>query len=197
MAVILMPDGGIKTLFHKALGAALETLRAKDKYGWLDGEFAKIRQLQADNRGAVGEDFVVALLTAAGKKVKHTARTDPQNKQWDIVADGIRLEVKLATMGASSATFQHEHLEKDRQYDGIIFVDVAPDDIYIICVAKCDIDWSKLHRRRHGIEYKWDWTLSKIRGNKMTTLADFIAAYDKMARRITSAKGYRRPPEEI
>lgn len=187
----------IKTLFDNALGAALESLRAKDKHGWLDGKFAKIRHLQADNRGAVGEVFVVALLTAIGKKVKHTKRTDPQNKQWDIVADGIRLEVKLATIGASSTTFQHEHLEKERQYDGIIFVDVAPNDIYITCVAKRDIDWSKLHRRRHGIEYKWTFSLSKIKGNKMTTLADFAAAYDKMVARITSAKQYRRPPEDI
>ena len=187
----------IKTIFHKALKAALETMRAKDKYGWLDGEFAKIRQLQADSRGAAGEDFVVALLTAAGKKIQHTGRTDPQNKQWDIVADGIRLEVKLATMGASNPTFQHEHLEKDRQYDGIVFVDIAPDDIYITCVAKCDMDWSKLHRRRHGIEYKWDWSRSAIQNNKMTTLADFVAAYDKMVERITTAKGYRRPPNEI
>ncbi len=192
-----MNDQNIKPVLHRALRDALEVLRGKDKHGWLGGEFIEIRRMQADNRGSVGEDFVVALLQMLGKTVTHTGRTDPQNKQWDIVADGIRLEVKLATLGANTPTFQHENLEKDRQYDGIVFVDVAPNDIYITCVAKCDIEWNKLHRRRHGIHYKMDWTLSKIKENKMETLGDFSAAYEKMAQRIISAKEYRRPADEI
>ncbi|MBE8233316.1 MAG: hypothetical protein HAW67_06225 [Endozoicomonadaceae bacterium] len=64
----------------------LQDMHKRDKHGWLDGKFKGIRTLQPDNRGDVGELFIVHLLKSIGKKVKHTSATDPQFKQWDIVA---------------------------------------------------------------------------------------------------------------
>ncbi len=169
----------------------------KDKYGWAKGLYKEMRELQTDTRGDVGEDFIAELLRQLGRDVRHTRRTDSQKKQWDIICDGVKLEVKTATMGMANATFQHENLEKDRDYDGVIFVDIAPDDIYIIFMAKEDIDWRNVHHRRTGISRKYDWGLNRIKESQIETLEEFQFAYEEFERRIRAIKATRPAAEDI
>lgn len=179
----------IKSLFLEVLEKAREKAKADDKYGWESSDYKGIRGLQADIRGAVGEDFVAAMLRALGKKVEHTAGTDAKNKHWDMTADEITLEIKVASMGSKATTFQHEAIESKRNYDGLIIVDVAPDGVYITCIAKCDIPWDDLHNRRYGEDvYKWTLNRKNMSDRKMETLADFAAAYEKMVERINAEK---------
>lgn len=179
----------VKSFFLKALEKAREQIKAEDKHGWESSDYKEIRGLQADIRGAVGENFVAAMLRALGKKVEHFAATDAENKHWDMTADGITLEIKFASMGSKTTTFQHEAIESGRNYDGLIIVDVAPDGVYITCAAKRDIPWDKLHNRRYGPDvYKWTLNRNNIPDRKMNTLADFAAAYEKMERRIRETK---------
>ena len=179
----------IKSFFLTALKKAQEKIRAEDRHGWEESDFNAIRGLQADIRGAVGEDFLADMLRALGKKVEHSADTDAENKHWDMTADGITLEVKFASMGSKTPSFQHESIESKRNYDGLVIVDVAPDGIYITCLAKRDIPWDKLHNRRYGEDvYKWTLNRNKISDRKMETLADFATAYEKMEKRIKETK---------
>ena len=164
-----------------------------------DSRFARARsQLQSDSRGQVGEEFVAAVLTRLGHSVKNTQSTDPQNKQWDLVVDDKHLwEIKTATMGQRTANFQHENIYKERGYHGIIFVDIAPDDLYVSFVPKHEIDWKILHRRKDSSFYKWDFSKAKIEDAKIETFADFGRGYDSAVARIDSYLQKQKNPHDI
>ena len=203
-------DNCIKEFLHEAISEGLKKESEKpDPHGWRGGEFADGRNLQIDSRGDAGEHFVASVLRRMGKKVEHDSGTDPKKKHWDLIADGVKLEVKTATLGMSKPSFQHEGVEKDRGYDGIVFVDIAPDDVYISFMAKRDITWGRPHKRRYGKHYKIDFRLRKRRGGgfkdevfigasrslglpakvvgrKMRTLGEFAADYNAMIERIAA-----------
>lgn len=168
--------------------AELRRLAERDKHGWASGKFLKIRRMQPDKKGDLGEDFVVWLLEESGREATCTRRTDPTNKQWDIRVDSddITVEVKTATLGYSNPTFQHEGLEQNRVCDGVIFLDIAPDEIYITCICKHTFDWKKAHRRRHGVQIKKDLALKRLQenGHQIKNLADFEQHYTQMLKEI-------------
>ena len=173
----------------------------KDKHGWLKGKFNNFRTLQADKKGDVGEDYVVWLLEQSGRKAICTRRTDPTNKHWDIAVetDDITLEVKTATLGFSNSTFQHENLERDRNYDALVFVDIAPNTIYITFMCKHTFIWGDSHHRRTGIQHKKDLSLKWLNenGSKVETLKDFIAGYEAMLKEVRQHKSQQRGKYEI
>lgn len=121
--------------------------------------------------------------------------TDPTKKHWDLRIDGItKLEVKTATLG-STLTFQHENLEKDRDFDGVVLLDVSPDTIYLTFAAKGSIPWTskndrwtrnpkKLHRRRNGISYKWDLSLRDVEDRRVETIEDVRLGFEAMLKEI-------------
>ncbi len=185
--------------FNKIINKKLRDMRSQDKHGWHDGKFKKIRSIQTDNRGDVGELFIVHLLKSIGKKVKHTAATNPQLKQWDIVVetDDLTLEVKTASLGITTPSFQHENLEKDRNYDGLILLDIAPNNLYLTCLCKECIDWKNPHRRRSSTFYKMDLKLKDVQEREIKTLDDFERIYNEMKDCINSHKAKRKNARDI
>ena len=204
-------DNCIKKFLHEAIAEGIKRESERpDPQGWRGSKFATGRNLQIDSRGAAGEHFVASVLRRMGKKVEHDSRTDSKKKHWDLIADGVKLEVKTATLGMSEPSFQHDGVEKKRGYDGLVFVDIAPDDIYISFIAKRDVHWKRFHNRRYGIHYKMDFRLfkgekdkvfasasrrlklpRKAVGRKMKTLDEFAADYEAMVERIKTAPSYR------
>ena len=181
--MILMKN--IQSIFLDALEK--ETSRKRDMHGWEGGIFREILNLPIDNRGEVGEEFVATMLRLLGKEIIHERGIiDRKNKQWDIIADNIRLEIKTATLGKSAATFQHENLERNRDWDGLILVDVAPNTIYVKCEAKINIDWSRHHKRVAASVIKYDISLKKAKQENLEvkTLADFSRMYENMVASI-------------
>ena len=148
-----------------------------------------MRQLQIDRRGYVGEHMVVALLQASGRKVVYTEGEMADDKTWDVIADGLRYEIKTATIGANSENFQHENIYDEHSWDGIIFVDIAPAEIYISCWAAHEINWDELHLRKNEAFYKWDTSLKSshkfcVAGNRVRTLDDFERVFRPMEKFI-------------
>lgn len=187
--------------FNKMVLQELRRLAKRDKHGWKSGQFRRFRTLQASNRGRLGENFIVWFLEQSGRKATCTRRTDPTNKQWDIRvdSDNITLEVKTATLGYSKSTFQHEAFEKDRQCDGMVFLDIAPNAIYITCLCKHTFKWKeKSHHRRYGVHHKIVWTLKQLEegGHKIRNIADFKRHYLAMLEEILKwRKKQRNKPE--
>lgn len=190
----------IRSLLLREIENARAKQRERDDHGWDISPYRDLKILQIDSRGLVGENFVVAALAAVGKEVKHHDRTDrEQEKQWDIFCDGIRLEVKIATMGRVSPTFQHENLDKNRAFDGIIFIDVAPDAVYVSFVPKFLVPWSEIHRRKDSTYYKWDFRRADLEenGRRVETLEDFRRGYEAMLAEIRRHRAERGPVEDI
>ena len=164
----------------------------KDRHGWEDGKFNIFRTLPIDNKGDIGEDFIVWLLEQTGRKAICTRRTDPTMKHWDIKVedDNITLEVKTATLGYNSLTFQHEGFEPNRNCDGIVLLDIAPDNIYISCICKWTMQWKKTHHRRTGIQHKHDTKLRELKeeGHEISTIDDFERHYNAMVEAVHAYK---------
>lgn len=170
---------------------------------WAEGPYVGLRRLQPDNRGEVGEKFLCDLLTSLDYEVELSHETDPTKKHWDLRLNGeVQLEVKTATLGTTK-TFQHENLEKDRDFDGVVLLDIAPDKIYLTCAAKSSIPWTsendrwsinpkKLHRRRQGIAYKWDLHLRDVENRVIETLDDVRKMFEEMMKEVKSEREKRR-----
>ena len=179
--------------------AALASVRGEvkpAKTDWRGSPYEDITLIKSiDTRGEVGEEMIVKMLREAGRDVKYKKAATHQKKDWDFKCGGFKYEVKTATLGARGG-FQHEDIYKERHFDGIILVDIAPHAVYITCRAKDDMDWSgaaQMHRRSTGA-WKWDTSLTApgrktknlrcVRENKVTNVAEFLAMFDAMEARI-------------
>lgn len=168
-----------------------ESIAHSGDTAWDEGEFVRIRNLQLDNRGEVGEKFIAEALIAIGHKAEMSPVTDPAKKHWDVLVDDkIKLEVKTATLG-SNKVFQHENIEKERDFDAIVLLDIAPDEIYITFAAKSTLPWTqpnsnwtqtsrRMHRRRSSAVYKWDLKLTDVLSRQIKSIDDIKKAYDSM-----------------
>lgn len=173
----------------------------KEASPWDNALYGGIKELEIDARGRIGERIVVALLTAAGRAVSHSDATS-EDKHWDLMCDGLTYEVKGATLGKNGVTFQHENIYKTRLYDGLIFVDIAPNDIYITGHAKKSIVWGDLHHRKDSSFYKWDTHLRATRKhpvlqNRIGDLQDFVRIFTRLEAEIRAHKARGKAREEL
>ena len=158
-----------------------------DKHGWNRGAFRDIIRLSPDQRGEVGERLLETLLNDIGVGgVTREGPLDRTLKHWDIRTDDMDVEVKTATLGRNSLSFQHESIERDRNYHALVFIDIAPNDIYMTWTAKNNIPWRELHRRANSNAYKWDTNLNRlIEGkNKVESPTDIRDSYNRLLAEI-------------
>lgn len=181
----------IGKIFQQIVDEELE--RQAEESDWAGAPFEGIRKLQVDPRGQVGEKFIATLLEKLGHQVEYSNVTDARNKHWDLKVDGrVNLEIKTASRGKKQKTFQHEGLERNRQYDVILLLDIAPDEIYMSMYTHASFPWSGTgaHRRHYGTHTKFTTYVRKLRdsGKSIETLADFKAAYNEVIAELNKNK---------
>lgn len=161
---------GVITMFnlHENLTEMILQKVKKDEENtvWETGKFKSVKRLSNDALGELGEDFIAKILKELGGSVDISAFTDRTKKHWDILLNAeVAIEVKTATVGSNGKTFQHEAIEKDRNFNLLVLLDIAPDSVYITVAPKDTIPFDKpnntwtinekkMHRRSHGIQYK-------------------------------------------
>lgn len=154
---------------------------------WKGTPFADIKNLEISRRGNVGEDFVRAVL----EQLNYTVEDNPsKDADWDLRVDcKTKLEIKTATLGNNK--FQHDNIRKNRKFDALILIGIAPNDIYLTCAAKKTLPWNrktkkwtktskKMHFRKDKKEYKWELSLSDVENRRINSIEDFDLAYKKM-----------------
>jgi hypothetical protein len=139
-----------------------------------NSRYEPLRTLSSiDDKGEVGEMLLNEILKNHFN-VKWEKAVTSLDKDWDIVINDIKIEVKTATMGNTAKTFQHEKFFKNREYDAILFLDFTPDNLYLTYAKKSDILWDKLHKRKVNdvltSEFKFDFSLKNIKENKIDKL---------------------------
>ena len=180
MTVTAKPNELLKSIIDEKVAEAQE----QDVWQQRNTQFTPIKDLSVDTRGAVGEEFVEQLLTKMGHSVERNKITDRTNKHWDLrVNNKITLEVKTATIGKEGRTFQHENIERDRDYNALVLLDIAPNAIYLTVAKKDLLPFSRpndhftttpknMHRRAHGILYKWDLNLRDVEDRCIENMED-------------------------
>ena len=156
-------------------------------------------QLEIDSRGEVGENFLPQALKQTGHTVQIDRQANPQEKCWDIkVNEKIMIEIKTATQGKKTKTFQHERIMVERPWHALALLDIAPEDIYLTLAPKNTIPvrkknniWTvnekKVHMRRSG-EIKWDFSLKDVHLRKVSSIDDIERKYQEMLQMIDSRK---------
>lgn len=160
---------------EKIISKIIEDLiknRDRQKDNWSSqSKFLSVKNLNNDETGEVGELLLYDIFNRNGHKVEYEKAVTSENKDWDIVIDDIKIEVKTATIGRVAKTFQHEKFFKNRNYDSFIFLDFTPDELWATIGAKKDIVWKNLTKRMvRGMftsEYKFDLTLKMIKDGKI------------------------------
>lgn len=158
----------------------LKNRKPPQKFDFNDSLYEDIKFLQIDDRGQLGEEIAVDILRDFGCEVEYDKSATSETKGWDLISNGIKIEVKFATITINSGQFQHENLHSQRDFDAILFIDIAPNEIYLTAVYKKDILWKKLHRRPNG-DYKCDFTISHIQENKIPRFEKYRAGLVKSA----------------
>jgi hypothetical protein len=146
--------------------------KPKPKFDWLNSLYGKIQFIPLDDKGDVGEEITYDILKSKGCEVEYAKGFTEATKGWDVKSNGIKIEVKLATITIGSGGFQHENLEAQRDYDAILFIDVAPNEVFLTAVKKKDIIWKDLHRRVNGV-YKCDFTIKNIKDCKIAKFSAY------------------------
>ena len=136
------------------------------KFDWNDSLYEDIQFLTIDERGQLGEEITVEILKSFRCKIAYDASITEAVKGWDFISNGLKIEVKFATITIGTGLFQHENLHPQRDFDGILFIDVSPNEIYLTAVCKKDIIWKELHRRPNG-DYKCDFSIKHIKDKKI------------------------------
>ncbi len=159
------------------------TSKEPQKFNWNNSMFEDTQYLSIDKRGRLSEIITANILRNMGCNISyHNNSTDPE-RGYDLISNNIKIEVKLATITVGSGMFQHENLSPQRNFDAVIFIDIAPNSLYLTSVKKQNIIWSlkagdrrknlrKLHRRPNGL-YKCDFTIKSIENNKILQFREY------------------------
>lgn len=160
---------------------------------WKNSKFLKQRMIQIDKRGSVGERFFAEiLLRLYPRRIEYK---DGDQGDWDLKINKVKFEIKTSSLDKSNK-FQNEGLKIDGDYDGILFLGIAPNDLYIKIVKKKDIDFkkqeltsdtgiTKLHNRGKynmenkatGAGYKCDFKIFEMK--KVSTIQDVKEEFEK------------------
>lgn len=142
-------------------------------------KYVRIRKLQIDKRGSFGERLLRDIFSKE-RNISLEYRDGDQGS-WDIKINGIKLEVKTSSLDVNNK-FQNEHIAKNSDCDYIIFIGIAPDDVYLRIEKLSQIDFSKLHNREErktGAGYKWDFKPNEMA--KIQTSDEVVKIiYDKI-----------------
>ncbi len=145
---------------------------------WNNSKYEAFRYLQIDKRGSVGERFLFSIL-ADSKYVRRMEYNDGDQGDWDIKIGGAKFEIKTSSLDVNSK-FQNEGIKNTDSYDGIIFLGVSPEALFIKMVNVKDIPFDKLHNRKKagtGAGYKWDFKIPEM--SVIETKNDIISLFEQ------------------
>jgi len=101
---------------------------------WIDDKanFYNIKKLSIDQRGRVGEHFFCDIFKRLNFNVEYI---NNGHGDYDLVVNNLKIEVKTATLD-TNGKFQHEGIKSSKKWDYIVFLDIAPNEIYITFLSK-------------------------------------------------------------
>lgn len=116
---------------------------------WKNARFLQQRMIQIDKRGSVGERFY--LLTLTSLYPRRVEYRDGDQGDWDLKIGRMKFEVKTASLDRNGK-FQNEGLKKNGDYNGVLFLGIAPNDIYMYCIKVENIDFENQRIDHNGVQ---------------------------------------------
>ena len=143
---------------------------SKKKNIWKGTRFESVRDLTCDETGEVGEDMIHSICKQSSIECiwdnKKLSSLNDNGKVYDMLIGGKKIEIKTARLG-EHGSFQHESLRNTGESDFWVFVDIAPNDIYITVLKDFDLSSNDKHpilgknphlRKKALDQYKLDFS---------------------------------------
>jgi len=135
--------------------------------------------MDIDKRGSFGERFFEQVLSRIYYRRLNIEYKDGDQGDWDLKFNGAKFEIKTASLDVKKR-FQNEGLKKNGDYDGVLFLGIAPKNLYIKFIKKDNIPFADLHNREErktGRGYKWNLKISDM--TAINTLDDIKNEFEK------------------
>lgn len=136
---------------------------------WIRSLYKKVNELKLDYVGKVGELLVKQICETSYIPFVYNedVNTSHKTETFDMLIFDRRVEIKTARIGKTK-TFQHENL-RNKECDYYIFVDIAPDSVYLTILQsfdmtqKCNFCGRIPHLRKGASNiFKFDFTPKTI-----------------------------------
>ena len=125
---------------HEILLDVLNDYRNADK--WDGAVFGQIKRMSNTHIGKIGETYVENLCRHLGIATSFPTHekegTRRQRSPWDIKIHDIEFEIKTATEDVHQA-FQFNHIRHHREYEALLCMGIAPDDVFFGVWTKADV----------------------------------------------------------
>ncbi len=161
---------------------------------WRGAKFMKQRMIQIDKRGSVGERFFAeTLLRLYPRRIEYK---DGDQGDWDLKIGKMKFEIKTSSLDKNNK-FQNEGLKRNGDYDGILFLGIAPNNLYIKFVRKTDINFDtqilvsdmgvvhlhnrgkdNLNKNATGAGYKCDFKITDMK--EITKIDDIKNEFERV-----------------
>lgn len=109
---------------------------------WLESKWKNICELENDDVGKVGEEIINELFIKSSIKSSIDGIKN-KNLGIDGKINGKTVEIKTARLGSNNETFQHELGETPWKANFILFLDIAPLEMYITIFPNFPEDFYK------------------------------------------------------
>jgi len=158
---------------------------------WDNAVYKDIKIISNTKVGSVGQDFIEDICKSLNMSVKF-----PLNKKkkraaqspWDLKIDGISFELKTATEDVGGC-FQFNHIRYHREYEAVLCLGVAPNDLYFNVWSKADITTGKagkLVTMEKGANASYKLTKTK---DQLKKCEEFYSIMNDFRNRYMSVKG--------
>lgn len=115
---------------------------------WKNAKFIDQRKIQIDKRGSVGERFFAQSLTYLyPRRIEYR---DGDQGDWDLKIGHYKFEIKTSSLD-KNGKFQNEGLKEHGDYNGVLFLGIAPNDIYVYCIKIENIDFNNKKINHNGV----------------------------------------------
>ena len=127
-----------------------------DASKWINTPFERIKRISNTKVGDVGQDFVERLCKCIGFEVQFPVASIPETKSrevqsekkrmrqssWDMKIEGITFEIKTASEDVKGS-FQFNHIRHHREYEALLCLGIAPEEILFDAWSKADVTTNK------------------------------------------------------
>jgi hypothetical protein len=115
----------------------VQRLKEENNDIWKDSPYKDFVKLQSNNAGIVGEKFIqnICSITGLESSVDGAKTKQIGGGYGDGLINGKSVEIKTAHQGSTSPSFQHELGEIPWNAQYMMFIDIAPQCIYLTLFA--------------------------------------------------------------
>jgi len=115
----------------------VQRLKEENNDIWKDSPYKDFVKLQSNNAGIVGEKFIqnICSITGLESSVDGAKTKQIGGGYGDGIINGKSVEIKTAHQGSTSPSFQHELGEMPWNAQYMMFIDIAPQCIYLTLFA--------------------------------------------------------------